>query len=295
MPKRLVVYHASCADGHCAAWLFSKAFPDAEFLPVQHGDAPPDVAGKHVYVLDFSYSHDVMAGMVKDTGGEFVVLDHHATAERELAGLEGHYVFDLNKSGARLAWEFLWDNRLLPASFVFAQHSSREVPPWLVRYTEDRDLWRWELLDSKKINAALRSYPLTFPTWDMLHARVEWALVDEGGAILRAEEQTVARHVAHAAEVVIAGHRVLCVNATTLASEIAGELARNRPFGAVYFDRADGTRVYSLRSDRNGLDVSEVAKRFGGGGHVRAAGFQVWEGFQPPVELRDVQPRAEAA
>ena len=34
-------------------------------------------------------------------------------------------------------------------------------------------------------------------------------------------------------------------------------------------------RTFSLRSADGGMDVSEVAKRYGGGGHAKAAGFTV--------------------
>lgn len=43
-----------------------------------------------------------------------------------------------------------------------------------------------------------------------------------------------------------------------------------------WFQRADGTYQYSLRGAGE-VDVSEIAKRWGGGGHCDAAGFQVWE------------------
>ena len=33
--------------------------------------------------------------------------------------------------------------------------------------------------------------------------------------------------------------------------------------------------VFSLRSEEGGLDVSEIAKKFGGGGHKHSAGFKV--------------------
>jgi hypothetical protein len=99
-------------------------------------------------------------------------------------------------------------------------------------------------------------------------------LVREGEAILRRERQIVGEHVRHAREIELGGHRVLAVNATVLFSEIAGELAKNHPFGACYFDRGDGKRAWSLRSTEGGVDVSEVARSRGGGGHARAAGFE---------------------
>ena len=51
-------------------------------------------------------------------------------------------------------------------------------------------------------------------------------------------------------------------------------MAQGEPFAACYWD-TEGARVFSLRSADDGLDVSEIAKQYGGGGHVRAAGFSV--------------------
>mgnify|MGYP001614915008 CR=1 FL=1 len=38
----MVIYHAGCWDGFCAAWLLHKAYPRAEFVPAQYGEAPPE-------------------------------------------------------------------------------------------------------------------------------------------------------------------------------------------------------------------------------------------------------------
>jgi uncharacterized protein len=50
------------------------------------------------------------------------------------------------------------------------------------------------------------------------------------------------------------------------------------PFAACYWDVPNG-QVFSLRSCENGVDVSEIAKQFGGGGHKHAAGFTVKRGI----------------
>ena len=79
-------------------------------------------------------------------------------------------------------------------------------------------------------------------------------------------------------EVTIDPHVVLAVNATQNYSEVAGELAKDTryPFGACFFVRRDGLKIWSLRSDRNlgDFDVSAVAKLRGGGGHRNAASFR---------------------
>lgn len=277
--KALVVYHKNCWDGFCAAWLFHVAGwgDSVGYVAAQYGDAPPDCNGKRVYIVDFSYPRDVLRRIAAQCIS-LVVLDHHATAQQALANFDHEWavdsgidrtetIFDMDKSGARLTLEYLVGHGYLQP----------EVHPWLVDYTEDRDLWRWKLEQSKAINAAIRSYPLDFEKWDMMAARgpFEGPWLQEGQAILRREQQIIADHLAHVRKVQIAGYLVPVVNATTLFSDIAGELAAGEPFAACYFDRSDGRRQYSLHSDDNGVDVSEIAKQFGGGGHKHAAGYAV--------------------
>lgn len=264
--KTLVLYHANCWDGFAAAWAYHRADPNAEFLPVQYGDAPPDVTGRDVYVFDFSFKRDVLLAM-KAAAKSLLVLDHHKTAEVELAGLD-FCTFDMHKSGGRLTWEFVVEH--------YTGQQANQTVPWLVAVTEDRDLWRWALPNSREINSALRTYPLDFDVWDGLHDDPSSVsrLISEGSAILRAEKAIVDSHVKNAHETTIDGHKVLCVNATTLVSEIAGELAKDRPFGVCWFEGDNNERVYSLRSRDGGIDVSEIAKKHGGGGHRNAAGFR---------------------
>jgi uncharacterized protein len=287
----VVIYHGgACADGFCAACVLRAALPPGtEFHAANYGEPPPDVAGKAVVIADFSYKRPVMLDLIQQTRGHLTVLDHHKTAQAELAGIEAEcyrdtldqlptVVFDMTKSGARLAWEWAYDRfKSTPTPFgqwVAARGFFRDRAPWLVDYTEDRDLWRWALPMSREINAALRSYPFDFEVWGRLAGRDCMGLVPEGNTMLRRDQQLIDQHVRHAREVEIGGHKVLAVNATVLMSEIGAELARDRPFGATYFDRSDGLRVWSLRSRDGGVDVSEVAVKLGGGGHARAAGFE---------------------
>jgi len=280
MSPPLVLYHAACSDGFCAAWVARRRFPDAECVPVQHGDATPDVAGRTVYLLDFSLKREQMQQVI-GLAHSVCVLDHHESAIPDLSfpscsaadwwdGSGRIYIgFDTSKSGARLAWEFFFPG---------------VKSPWLVDYTEDRDLWRWRLPRSREISAFIRSWPFDFARWD---AWAQWGEIDtrifreqvrfaiaEGGAILRSQQQLVDEAVARAGEHVVCGYKVLATNATVMISEIAGKLAEGRPFGATFFIRADGARVWSLRSEATGVNVAQLAKELkGGGGHPHAAGF----------------------
>lgn len=272
----LVIYHANCWDGFCAAWLLRKEMPDAEFHPAHYGTEPPNhsvLSGRQVFIVDFSYKRAVLSQMAQ-VCNRIIVLDHHKTAEEELKGLECpglSITFDVTKSGGRLTWEYLCSGGLSSWANIRC--------PWLVDYTEDRDLWLHKLDWSREINAYIRSFPLSFEQWDKFDAIgpgcEKWdTWIDAGGAILRREKQIIDDHIRHARKIEMDGHKILAVNATVLFSDIAGELAKGQPFGACYFDRFDGKRQWSLRSTDDGVDVSAIAKQHGGGGHRNAAGFE---------------------
>lgn len=273
----IVIYHAGCFDGFCAAWVANKYFNGSKYIPARYQEPPPKVDGEEVLIVDFSYPRQVLLDMAK-VATKIRVLDHHKTAEADLKDLSASNLavkFDMSKSGARLTWEYLFPNNRAPG---------------LVDYTEDRDLWTWKLPRSKEVNAALRTLPMDFELWDKLGRLdakgLEMRLAGEGAAILRAEEQEVARHVDQAWVVEIDGHQVWTVNATTLMSEIGGALAEKLlpdgkmpDFGSCFLETEKG-RKYSLRVRGDGnCDVGAIAKKFGGGGHAKASGFV--EGLKP--------------
>lgn len=164
MKRPLILYHGNCPDGFCAAWIAHKRFgSEADYVPVNHGEPPLDVTERMVYILDFSYKRDVTLNMARQAKSLYI-LDHHRTAKKELENLSEntniYCRFDMEKSGGRLALEYFF-----PGS----------IAPWLVAYTESRDLWAFHLPFSKEINAAIASYPKDFAVWDSL----EKALSDD--------------------------------------------------------------------------------------------------------------------
>lgn len=275
--NRLVLYHANCADGFGAAWAaWKKLGNTAEYIPVQYGQpVPPQVDGaESVYIVDFSYPLAIMRD-ISARCGYLMVIDHHASAERDLKvfgaerGEMGDLIFDKQHSGAVLTWTALHNTPV----------------PKLLDFVEDRDLWRWELPDSKAISACIASRPWTFAEWDFLSGALEYdssenhgLCVAEGESILRYQAQIVDRHVqaAKLKELFGPGFPVVpVVNATCLVSEIGHALCEAFPqyaFSASYYDRTDDKRIWSLRSI-GAFDVSEFAKARGGGGHKNAAGF----------------------
>lgn len=235
-------------------------------------------------MVDFSYKRPVLERMAAQAQ-MILILDHHKTAAEDLDGFrrpiwgaqaisEGIWAeFDMNRSGAGLAWDFFFPG---------------EPRPKLIDYIEDRDLWRFALGGTREIQANLFSFPYDFEIWDGLMEKAESAggradMMVSGAAIDRKMLKDIAELLGVATRrMKIGGVEVPVVNLPyTMASEAAGTLAKDAPFAAAYFDRADA-RVFSLRSrGADGADVSAIAKAYGGGGHRNAAGFERplgWEG-----------------
>lgn len=272
----IVVYHDDCPDGLTAFWVCLQVWPEAEAYPARY-DVQPDysrLAGRNVLIVDFSWKRAAMMQII-DAASAILVLDHHKSAEAELEGLRGCF-FDMNRSGCRLAWDFLFGGKR---------------PPPIVEYTEDRDLWRWKLPLSREINAAFGSYPLTLEWREKLSHVVSpeglALLVNEGTAIIRYRKQLIDDVLRKGVPMkCIRGHRVPCVASPfrELVSDLGHELAQGHPFACTYFDTPDNKRLFSLRSAEHGVDVSEIASSFGGGGHYHAAGFEADLGLPESVK-----------
>lgn len=302
----LCIYHGNCADGFGAAWAVRKALgADVEFHAGVYQNPPPDVSGRDVVLVDFSYKRNVLADMSMKAR-TILVLDHHKSAAEDLAGLPPpvgygptgpapadyglrdvvagydpgameawakecngpplYALFDMNRSGAGLTWDFF--------------HPGKPRPR-LIDHIEDRDLWRFNLPGTREIQAAVFSYPYEWEAWDalMLAGDDEEDLRDlrlEGAAIERKHHKDIAELVAVCKRPMKIGGAVVPAASLpyTLTSDAGHLMAADAPFAACYWDTPEG-RVFSLRSREDGADVSEIAKLYGGGGHKHAAGFRV--------------------
>ena len=265
----LCIYHKQCPDGFAAAlavYCFcQKQHVHCDFIAAAHYDPAPDVSNKHVLIVDFSYSRDTIL-QIKQQALSLLVIDHHISAQQDLADLD-FCIFDLAHCGAVLTWQHLFPKQALPLLF---------------KYIEDKDLWCWQLPDSKEISAALELIDMDFMLWmPLLETHNLLQLIDTGAVILRYQRQLVEKMTQqhHIQYIDIAGIRVPAVNSNVLVSDVGHLLCEGQPFAAVYHD-SNARRVFSLRSDQQGIDVAQVAAHYGGGGHFHAAGFSLDNGQQ---------------
>lgn len=276
----ICIYHGNCADGFGAAWVVRKALGEIEFHSGKYQDPPPDVTGKDVVMVDFSYKRSVLLEIAAKASS-ILILDHHKTAAADLVDLPTNVTakFDMERSGAMLTWDHFFPG---------------QAPPDLLLHIEDRDLWRFALKNTREIQANVFSYPYDFQVWDTLMQADTADLAAAGEAIERKHFKDIHELLELTTRtMIIGGYAVPVANLPyTMSSDAGHALAKGNRFAACYWDTPEG-RVFSLRSTDEGLDVSEIAKQYGGGGHRNASGFRVSfaeaQAFEDP-KTKGVQP-----
>jgi uncharacterized protein len=253
-----ILYHSPCFDGFGAALAAYDIFGDrAKYIPVNYGQPPPELPDDAaIFILDFAFERDVLLAWEKRC--EYItVIDHHDTNLHKLEGLIFAH-FDMNKSGAVLAWEFF--------------HG--EKAPLFFQYLQDRDLWKFELPNSHEVAAGLKAYKFDFDTWAELVEEVP-KLIEMGKTILPYQARMTEEACRNARLIEFQGYKCPVVNTTTYLSEVGMKLLDlyNTEISMFWFVDAKGLFRYSLRSKPGGPQVQKLAEKYGGGGHPTSAGF----------------------
>ncbi len=271
-PSPLVLYHGrNCPDGFgaaLAAWLYYG--DKAEYVGLDHGDVQsvddlPALDGRSVYILDFSFSAEILSA-IDERAARLVMLDHHKSAAEKLTGFAcrcGVVHFDMDKSGARLAWEFFHPHQPVPA---------------LLQYVEDRDIWKWEFPESAAFLSALDMEAQGFERWQEIANFTPEQLerfMARGSAMDEKYRKLCADIAEGAQPLVFNGIEGLMVNAPGMFHSLVGDIlsAKTGTFALMWSAGAKGVKA-GLRSQRN-FDCIALAESMGGGGHAQACGFKM--------------------
>ncbi|HEX8591250.1 MAG TPA: hypothetical protein VF696_00665 [Candidatus Paceibacterota bacterium] len=276
-PKTVILYHGGCPDGFGGAYAAWKKFGDSvEYIPLHRGEPlPQGIDGANIYIIDFTYTRDVMDELVS-RAASVVALDHH-DGVREIVEAMPEYVFDNNRSGATLAWNYFHP----------------DIPePYFLTLLEDQDLFRHANADTIPLHTYLEVHPFTFESWDEIATKLEnqesrEAFLERTRIYAEYFELLADMAVNKAKLVRFEGREVFFGVShpfKSLKSRIGSDLARKQgPFALVVAAHPEGYGV-SIRGDGS-VNVAEIAQKFGGNGHPRSAGFLVRREGPFPWEL----------
>lgn len=279
----LVLFHHPCNDGFAAALMAWISLPIIEtlFVPMNYNDPLPEelYAGKYVYILDFSVSVEKLAD-IKSKAKFVVWLDHHESAmidhfgenhQKEIELREEHIYYRLSStnSGALLANCYFLN--------LFTPYKFSEL-------ISDRDLWTFNLKGTKELHAYLATIPMTFEAWNNVSSALEYPdetekIIDTGAKLLLQYENYVNQHLSKFATRIDELQRTFAfVNCSPMfSSDLGNKILEQNPAidYCVLFNLNKEDLHVSLRSRKGGVNVAEIAKQNGGGGHQAAAGFIV--------------------
>lgn len=298
--KTTIISHANCTDGMMAAFLYYANYKlmgkldEVEFIFQQYNQFIPQINGKDVIVVDFSFTkqeleHDNFRNK------HIEIFDHHETAAKTYGGY-GFYtcecshgslfsaLFTKEKSGAGLAWDHVGYE--LSDQFKSSLFSTREREyyvghlMYLKERVQDRDLWLYNYSDTRAVYEVLNSVPKTLEAWwDLIIETPEHEfkkMVDEANVRVQMRLELAKGYADKATVVPYKDKTIAIVNcASNFASEVGDVLGKEHAFAVMFIvSPKDKIVIASLRSNsETGEDVSVIAKSFDGGGHVNAAGF----------------------
>lgn len=282
----VVLYHKACNDGKAAAWAVWNTLGDtAIYLPYQYKDEwPRECKGMHVIMVDLSITFDEFMA-INDDIKSLLIIDHHKSAQelthlfppvanyeeylKERPQMEhgGRVHIDMEECGSVLAWRF------------FGNLPKDTIVPLALQMVNDYDLWKHVIPDTKSFNAWLAQSSVSiqaFNTQVLKGDEIDESVLEIGDALL-AKDASIASSVVKNYVCPCESNKGLkyaLVNGPHhLRNEISDLLVDKYDFVVVY-NRRSAVTVVSLRGKKGGgVDLSALAKRYGGGGHMDAASF----------------------
>lgn len=284
---RTIVSHAGCPDGIASALILRDAFPSASVVFVEHATPELDelAAEPGMLFCDIAPPRERVREFV-DAGA--IVLDHHRGQRDVVEAFGDRGVFadedaEPGVSGALLAYREAW----IPMHDGQA-HAGCER---LATLAGVRDTWQTE--SPAWSDACAQAQALLFYGFDSLSSPcLSETQLDVGRRLMDQRTQTAAE-VAAGKWFRMRDDVIIYNDRDRLLSDVAQriferETAVTLVCGFFYKVNSDGKLllVFAMRSRKDELDVSAIAKRNGGGGHHSAAGFSqpVIAGSPNPVE-----------
>ena len=278
----IILFHYPCYDGLASAWIadmYHKLHNNTIVLyPIQHG-TPIDLnqlKNKKVIFCDYSPSLETLEEIEK-IATKILILDHHISAQRVLEN-KPYATFDMKRSGAGLTWNYFFPNLKCPQ---------------FIRHIEDRDLWTWFLPDSKNMTAGLydemskidsNNFVELFKVFDRTETNIMY-YIKLGEKINKIKDEKIKaiinNNILSDDIIIYKGYKMRLLECPyDLASDLGSYMTSDGVLDFVALivgnEIIDNTMYYkiSLRAN-NKVDVSIIAKEYGGGGHKNAAGIKV--------------------
>jgi len=268
------IYHHNDADGRCAAAIVLRyaeigpiGFGKIETIEVDYKDTiqvDKILANETVVIVDFSFKPEVMEKVLEQTS-EIIWIDHHKTAfeYRYSKVIEG--IRQVEFSGCELSWMYFRNGKLIPRAVSLIG----DYDKWALKFQPEC----FEFYEGLKLENTTPQSGL----WDRLfenHHKTVDRIIEQGKSAIQYRDNyclNLIKQVGYETHIYAwPSLTAFAANMYYFGSRGFGDLFHRYDLVIAYIHDGRQFQV-SLYSEK--VDVSEIAKHYGGGGHASAAGF----------------------
>lgn len=287
-------YHSKDLDGICSGAIAKYKYPNIELIGYDYGqefDINLISEGETIIMADVSLPMDLMKDISIKTNGNFTWIDHHKSAIDDFNNYQYFkdnpdsikVIHQIGISACELTWKYLFPHKEVP--YIVQLLSAYDV--W------DHERFDWDKLilpiqygvrldcenDVNKFNPNIFKYFNDEPYYNFFQM-----IYNSGKNVLKYQISENTRYAKlHAFEDNIKGYRAICINGIGSSMMFDTVFDSDKHDIMVLFSYMRDHWTFTIYSENDNVDCSLIAKHFGGGGHMHAAGFQV-------VMLSDVFP-----
>lgn len=275
-------YHRMDLDGQCSGAIVKLKFPLCEMIPYNYGEKFPwDQIKEEEIVFLVDLHLQPFNDMIKlSEKTRLFWIDHHRSSmedyeknKEKFLPKNGKVVISMKESACVLTWYFLFPNTPLPKSI------------WLLGKYDVFDLEIDDrVLDFQYGMKGFNTNPCNTEFWKSLILSDPESInnqienISKIGSFVRKcfikEEELIAKQFSFTTE--FEGYKCIACNSIR-----AGSMFFDSVFDKDKHDlrisfglMSNGKWTVSLYCEKEEIDVSELAKKYGGGGHRGASGFQ---------------------
>lgn len=277
-------YHSIDNDGYMSGAIVKKAIPDAILIPYDYEkfDISRWALGDNMYFVDCVPQPYLEVKKLYDIIGKgLYIIDHHKTAiespilQQIKEEIPDNIVLSNEHAACRLCWEFFYPKVKVPTAVKYlSQYDAWQLDG---EYDWDNIVLPFQMGIRLQETDPTKSNVMT-DFLDLYSQSNVASTIQDGRIVLQYQTLEHKKNMANNAfEYRWKSFTFLCINSTHSNSQLFDSMydPEKHDFMCRFClnkNQEVSVSIYTTRPDK---DASEIAKRFGGGGHRKAAGFKL--------------------
>jgi len=279
------LYHSKDLDGYTSGAVVLNKYPKCRMIGWDYGEVIPFNElreGEEIIMIDISFPMDEMIKISEFSGGKLTWIDHHNHALieyndcKDIRKNEIKYIYEDGIAACLIGWKYFNPQLEIPTAVDLISRydvfDKTSIPYWddyilpyqffaRINYNTPHEFDQTWLNDESTFHDNFNNY------------------IEIGKNIIKYQEIQDKKASKHSFEAIIEGKKALCINQYLFSPDTLSSIYKDNieKYDVLVGIMYTGNKwIYSLRST-GVVDVSLIAKTYGGGGHKMASGFESLE------------------